>query len=346
MSSQTEVAHPRYSWEEPKNAQSTEVLDELPPASVFAAAADRVHGLVARIQTHAGAAHPAPTAAQVNELATCHESLGNFAAAEALLLGAISRAEESRDLEKRLGYIVRRARLQCRQGSPEAARESLELELANAERHHAVEHISELLCALANIHLTEGDVGAAWAKLDRSFECARAARSVAAKAHSLSAVGVAYIMDGQLREAEPHLLRASLLYQRAGDRASLGLIYNNLGVVFYQEGRFVDAIPYLELGLSFDALRPDLLRMISCLNNNVRAHELHYMDRAGPWREQLERYVAHLGDSAIGRLTDRSLVACGRPETSRNATFASDPVIAEVVLCLVIEAGAHHPVVR
>jgi hypothetical protein len=151
-------------------------------------------------------------------------------------------------------------------------------------------------------------------------------------------VGVAYALRGNSElEAIDLLNRAALLHQRTGDRNSLAKVYNNIGAVLYSKGVFVDAIPYLELGLDFGAASPDLLTVINSLSNNIRAYELHYQQDAGPLRQALLPLVEYLPELDTPRLGDKTILPIGTVMTAADATYRTGEVLREAVLFLSLQ---------
>jgi tetratricopeptide (TPR) repeat protein len=326
ISTQTTPSSGQYSWQTAKNPQSPDVLDALPGVEVFVRLEQRVEALKA--DTRNGSAD---YLARLSELAESYEQLGDMAAAEA----ACARCLEQADTDighGRVAFSIDRARLRCRMGDVEAASALLHDELAGAEREAREEDTGKLLTALACVDLAVGQAGTALDRLHRSFGIARASKSVYAKAQALSAVGIAYVHREEPNEALDILDRAALLCQRCGDRESLAKVYNNIGVIRYLRGRFVDAIPRLELGLDLAGARPDLLTLVNALNNNIRAFEMQYLEPASHFRPRLESLLTVDLEPSPGRLSDYTIAPTAPRLTDVNATYASDPLIAEATL--------------
>jgi tetratricopeptide (TPR) repeat protein len=270
---------------------------------------------------------------QLAELAEAYEHVGEFENV-AYVLDAVARLEYSGIEQDRIAWAIWRARLRCRNGNASAAGELLETELAFADRASARDAVGELLTALALVDLMKGSITSAFGHLDASFAIARETKSVPAKAHALSAVGVAYTLEGDHREAHAILNRASLLHQRSADRNSLSKVYNNIGVMLHVLGAHTEAIPFVELGLEFGSTSPDLLTMIGSLNNNVRTYEECYQIGAAHLREASAPLMELLPSLDADRFGDLTMLPARERLTPSGATYGSDPYIVEPVLLL------------
>ncbi len=322
-----------FSWQQPKSPTSSEILEVLPSPATFRSLYERIDVLTARLHGEAGVMRSDAPSEQLAELAEAYEHVGEFENV-AYVLEAAERLGYSGSEHDRIAWAVWRARLRCRSGDPLGGGELLESELAFAEGANARDAVGELLTALALVDLMKGSVSSALDRLDASFAIARETKSVPAKAHALSAVGVAYTLEGDHREAHAILNRASLLHQRSADRNSLSKVYNNIGVMLHVLGAHTEAIPFLELGLEFGSASPDLLTMIGSLNNNVRTYEECYQVGAAHFRDAFAPLVDLLPSGDADRFGDLTMLAARERLTPPEATYRSDPYVIEPVLLL------------
>jgi tetratricopeptide (TPR) repeat protein len=305
------MSEPVYSWNAAKNPRSPEVLAEVPGKEAFA-------GVRASLAEFEGPE-------RVEELSAAYEALGELARANDVAApGPQTAGDESR-------LTGRQIRLLLRLGRRDDAKDAIVQCLARAERRERRADIADLLVMTAVLDLAARDSEAALSRLSTAFSMARGISSTSGKAHALSSVGLAYAIAGQQDAATAALHRAALVYQRRADVSALGRVYNNIGAVYHIQGRFVEAIPYLELGLEFLSASPDLLLLLNSLNNNVRAFEQHYMERAADFRSTFDSLIP-LVPSDTPRLGDLTVIPVGTMTTSQVATFSSDPYLAEVVL--------------
>lgn len=270
---------------------------------------------------------------QLAELAETYEHVADFENV-AYVLDAATRMDYAGRGHDQIAWAIWRARLRCRTGDASGAAELLTSELAFAESVKARDAIGELVTALALIDLMRHNVSSALDRLNSSFAIAREIKSVPAKAHALSAVGVAYVLEGNHREAHSILNRASLLHQRTADRNSLSKVYNNIGVMLHVLGAHTDAIPFAELGLEFGSTSPDLMTMIGSLNNNVRVYEECYQTGAAHFRDVFAPLVELLPSVEVDRFGDLTMLPGRERLTPPGATYRSDPYILEPVLLL------------
>ena len=164
---------------------------------------------------------------------------------------------------------------------------------------------------LAGLSAASGGFAQAFALLDQIFDQARETGRTSIKAHAMTLVGCVYAATGSLMEARDAFSRAVLLHQRAGDAEAVGKVYNNIGACHYlDDANFVDAIPFLELGLDFVSGRADALVVLNVLSNNIRAFEELYQQRAGVMREHADE-LARCIPEGMRRLSDLSALQLG-----------------------------------
>jgi tetratricopeptide (TPR) repeat protein len=334
------VESPRtFSWDTAKDPTASDAVQSIPTPSRY---------LQLREEASAAAA-AAALAERTDErrlarcliaLSDCHERLADLQQARATASRALAHAEMTGDQQAAADAQLREARLHCRLGDPVAGEEVLEAGLALIEADSDIAMSTFLLTSLATVHLSGGQISSALALLDRAFTLARAAGCTSGKGHALTAVGVVYTTQGDFGRAREILARASLLHQRAGDLDALGRTYNNIGVAYHRdEGNFVQAIPFLELGLEFTAVRADLLVVINSLSNNVRAYEDLHGEAAMQFRPHMASLINELPDPEMGRLSDQTLRAIEMVTTPGSAQYSRDPFIAEPVAFAPMPSG-------
>ncbi len=267
------------------------------------------------------------------DLAEAYEHLGRYEDV-VYVLDTATRIEYPGSDYDRIAWAIWRARIRCRTGDAAEGKSVLEKELAYAESIRARDATGELLTALALVDLMEGHISSAFTRLDASFSIGREIKSAPAKAHALSAVGIAYTLQEDYREAWSIFNRASLLHQRTGDRNSLSKVYNNIGVMLYTRDAHTESIPFVELGLEFGGASPDIFTVIGSLNNNIRVYEDCYQIGAGHFREAFVPLLELLPDPSVDRFGDSTMLPARDRLTAGGATYKANPFIREAVLLL------------
>ena len=184
------------------------------------------------------------------------------------------------------------------------------------------------------LHLAAGDDGLALDELNEAFSVGRENSLSGPKGHALAVVGCVYERQDRHDKAIEAWDRARLLHERAADGASVGRVYNNVGVRHFVEGRFTSAIPFFERALEILAADDDVVTVLAILNNNVRAYELHYFDRAAEFRTEMEDFAELLHDRNLPRFDDLGTLYKFAGPPPIDETYASSPVVGEPVMIL------------
>jgi tetratricopeptide (TPR) repeat protein len=336
----------QYSWDAPKDPINSEVLEHLPDTRSYARLRTEVSALTAAV------AEDEPVQGNQRDrdwisLSDTQERLGRFEAAAASARSLGERQGGSRP-ELTAEASVRLARLHVRRGDWTTARGILCQRLEIAEHDGDGPSLSRLLTGLAAIEISREELVEALRLLDRAFAVARSSRSTFEKGQALAMAGAVFAIQRDFIRARGILSRAALLHQRCRDLESLGRTYNNIGVTFHMESRFTEAIPYVELGLSFVSARADLLVVLNCLNNNIRVFEDLELAGAHQYRGPMRALVTELPNRRIGRMTDRTFVPLAYHDVERTpASFGDEPFISHVVICMPpLSEGAPPPSAR
>jgi tetratricopeptide (TPR) repeat protein len=323
-----------YSWDAPKESAHSDVLRRLDPQEFASRAAHDLRlsdDLVVRADSDA---------AQVQALIARSDAAqltGDVVSAYRSAVEAVVRAEHAGDAQLLGDARINQATHAMRGDHLSDAIEVLSIAAASAE--HAGDH--PLLCVAwihrATCHLAAGETDTALSLLDKAFALGRDHGLTGSKGHALAAAGCAYLAAGNAG-ATAILNRAQLLHERAGDRRSLGRTYNNIGVVHYGEGRFVDAIPYLERALDLVNVTGDVLTILNTINSNVRAYEQAYLERASEFRDKMEAFAPLLHDRELSRFGDLTALpwAARAAPADQKVSFATDLFVAEPMVLLPI----------
>jgi tetratricopeptide (TPR) repeat protein len=187
----------------------------------------------------------------------------------------------------------------------------------------------------AVLHLAADDRHAALEELNLAFSLGREQNLTGPKGQALAVVGCVYEHEGRHDKAVEAWDRARLLHERSAASADLGRTYNNVGVVHYTQGRFTSAIPFFERALEILSEADDVVTILAILNNNVRAYELHYLDRAAEFRTEMDQFAALLSDPELPRFDDLGAVfAFSARRVPGVDSYASNLVVADPAMVL------------
>lgn len=312
-----------HSWDLPKDSLSREALTGLDRVAFKArvdADLDSIQEVLADSESDGTVSR---RVAALQALAAARQRTGDFEGSRRATMQAVGFAEGTTD-ERLIGAVYLSAGIAAvRMGDKSEAINAFSEALAHAERARDSSLISLTLTQLAAIDIAAHNLDNALSLLDRAFALGRQENLTAVKGYALATVGCAYVFGRRDDDAVAILNRAQLLHERARDVASLGRTYNNFGVLHYINGRFVNAIPYFERALDLLEDVSDAVTLLGVLNNNVRAFELQYLERAGHFREKMEDFSGILSDPDLPRFDDLTALAISSIEQEQDATFAS-----------------------
>jgi hypothetical protein len=320
-----------HAWDEPKDFRLPLGIEHVPTPSRYEQLRSEVGKLGADAAASVGS--PRERSHWLGELAERYERLAEFDCAIAATSEALELLADETGMEDASDYIhLLHARLHCRSGRLDESRETLQSRLNRADADRDGQSASTILTCLATVDLARSDRSSALDCLNRAFGLARTTGFTSGKGQALSGAGALYVLAGDYDYARRLLHRAALLHQRCGDVNSLGKTYNNIGTAFFgDEGNYVDAIPFLELGLDFTCVDADLIATLNTLSNNATAFLHQYQEEpSDPFRGRIEALVTSLPDPGIDRLADRTVIP--RSDVRRQAAFRDRPVVTDSVL--------------
>ncbi len=322
------VAAQEFSWDLPKFNTHSEGLHSFDVSALGADLGRRRLEAEAAVISADGN-QPAERVAALAALVEAAELTADFA-------GAASAAEQLRDITTDLGddgtsaaALIVRSAIHARAGEREAASSLAQEAQALAENAE-----DQYLLCIGILQEAILDVGgeapdAALPLLDRAFRIARKEQFTDAKGVALSAVGCVYLQQGDAGQAVPIFNRAQLLHERTSDRAGLGQTHNNVGVLHYGGGRFVNAIPLLERALDLLIPGQDVIALLTVLNNNLRAVESHYLQGEHTIRGVIEGVRDLMTDPAIRRFADLTVLRQGPwPDDTASWTYEKENVFS------------------
>jgi tetratricopeptide (TPR) repeat protein len=325
-----------FSWDKVKDLLPRDLLTRLPNSETYVELRDELDRLLAL--RAASEDRDAGTAAELClDIADVSERLGDFSAAEHAVGVARDTADATAPRRVRIDANLRTARILARGGDLDASW-SLLLDLAaDCDEAGELEALCLALVSMSTIDLARGSTDAALDELNRAFEIGRRMDFTAGKGYALTNAGAAYVVNGDFGRARDLLSRAALLSQREGDAEVLGKTYLNIGVSYFQDrGRFVEAIPFLELGLELVARRADLLTTVNALSTTFSAWCHQDPDSPHDVRQQIAPLLGALPVEDFGRLRDRTVIPLGTPEIAPDATYAREPTLSQPIIFLVM----------
>ncbi len=330
-----------YSWDAPKESTRSDVLANLDAREFERRAMREIQGAEDRL---AGATDAAARVDALVSLSDAAQLTGDVTRAHRSAIEAVAVAKEVGDPHVVLTAHMSEATYAMRSGDLDEARSVLSSAVTSAEDIAEPSLSSIAQTQLAMCDLASGDPGAGLALLDQAFATARQHRLTVSKSYALAAVGCAYLLT-QATGTLSVLNRAQLLHERTADLHALGRTYNNIGVLYYGDGRFIDAIPYFERALDLLVGVGDIVTLLNAFNNMVRAHELCYLERSGQFRDTMEAFAQVLRDPRLPRFGD--LTALSRPARKaqeQEPTFETDLFVADPIVLLPIPLPTHSDV--
>lgn len=322
-----------YSWDAPKSS-TIEALERV-DAAAFSARVEADGKSVAVALARAESGSPRERANGLKAAVELAERTGDYDEAHALAERMIASAAHADDSCLAAEARLVSAHVFARRGEPDAAAQAATaaLELAS----HCAEQtlVSLALTQIANLEIAACSSLAALEHLDQAFSIGREQLLTGPKGAALAAVACGFLELGDYEQCLALLNRAQLLHERSEHQLSLGRTYNNAGVVHFVNGRFVSAIPYLERALDILGPIADVVTILTVLNNNVRAYESHYFERAAELRDAMTSFQALLADAELSRFGDRTIARKGyRPPAVGSETFADTLFAGDAAMLL------------
>jgi tetratricopeptide (TPR) repeat protein len=320
-----------YSWEAPKESTRADVLANLDASAFRRRAATELQDAETRLK---GANDALARVEAMIALADALQLVGDLDRAYSVAAEAVMTAEERPD--SRAFGLARISSTTCamRSGDLDTARELVSVTIAAAEQAGEPEILGMAQVQLATCEIASGNADDALGVLDAAFATGREHGLTTIKGYALAAVGCCYVLDRTTLATLPILSRAQLLHERVPDLRSLARTYNNLGALYYKDGRFVDGIPYFERALDLLMGVGDIVTILNSINNAVRATELYSFDRAGELRDKMEEFAGVLAAPQQGRFQDQASMALaaaversGPEPTFESMLFVEAPIL-------------------
>jgi DNA-binding SARP family transcriptional activator/Tfp pilus assembly protein PilF/energy-coupling factor transporter ATP-binding protein EcfA2 len=224
---------------------------------------------ISHLEVAAALAGPDRRATIDHRLGLVHARRGDWSRADDYLVGALASVPEA-DTAFRSAVLADRSAIAHRSGGSSAARELAEDALRLAKTTTDLQGVARAEDLLGILARGQGDLAAAMAHLERSYEAALASSDPGPRIAAMNSLALVHADLGNWSRALELTGEALVLCERQGDRHRQAALENNLADLLRADGRHDEAMEHLkravaifaDIGGQPDELQPEIWKLI------------------------------------------------------------------------------------